>query len=212
MMRAYRRRLPHLDAPGVPTFVTWCLSGSLPAERVFRREHLSSGEAFATWDRLLDAGRTGARYLSQIEMAELVVAKLVDVEASGLCSLDSFVVMPNHVHVLWTPVGSLPDLIKRVKGSTAIAANRILARTGQRFWQDEYFDRLVRNEREASRIRAYIEQNPVRAGLAASSEMYPWSSANRGAGFNPRGALAPRLVDKVPLQLAKNSTRRVPEE
>jgi putative transposase len=190
-MRIYRRRLPHRDAPGVPVFVTWALWGSLPSERVFLREHLSSGEAFLAWDRLLDAARHGASYLAEPSIASLVVDKLFAVEAGGFCSLDSFVVMPNHVHVLCTPLISLPDLIRRVKGPAALEANRILGRTGHKFWQEEYFDRMVRTEGEAERIRAYIEWNPIKAGLATAPEMFPWSSASRRAGFNPRGASAP---------------------
>ncbi|MBZ5603019.1 MAG: transposase [Acidobacteriia bacterium] len=131
-MRVHRRRLPHVDASGAPVFVTWCLDGSLPAGRVFQREHLTSGEAFATWDRLLEENRAGARFLAQPEIADLVVAKLREFEDSGLCGVDSFVVMPNHVHVLWTPTGSLAELMRRVKGSTAVAANRILGRAGQK--------------------------------------------------------------------------------
>jgi REP element-mobilizing transposase RayT len=181
-MRSYRRRLPHLDIPGVPVFVTWTLSGSLPPERIFLREHLTSGEAFATWDCLLGAARHGATYLAQPAIAGMVVARLRDADACGLCSLDAFVVMPNHVHVLWTPMGGLADLIRRIKGPTALEANRILGRTGKTFWQDEYFDRLVRSERERDRIKTYVEWNPVKAGLAATPEAFPWSSAwNRAA-------------------------------
>src|SRR5260370_2861686 len=43
-MRRYRRRLPHLDIPGVPTFVTWRLSGSLPTERIFPHNDTTSAQ------------------------------------------------------------------------------------------------------------------------------------------------------------------------
>jgi hypothetical protein len=122
---------------GVPVFVTWSLWDSLAPERVFRREHVTSGEAFAAWDRLLDSTGSGARHLANPLIASVVVDKILSAEAAGLCSLDSFVVMPNHVHVLWTPMVSLPDLIRRVKGAAALEANRILGRTGLRFWQEE---------------------------------------------------------------------------
>jgi putative transposase len=179
-MRFYRRRLPHRDIPGTPVFVTWSLFGSLPAERGFRREHLSSGEAFAAWDGLLDTERSGARYLAQREIAEVIVGRIEKVNEDGLCELDAFVVMPNHVHVLWTPSISLAEVVRRVKGSSAIEANRILGRTGARFWQEEYFDRTVRDEQELRRVRAYIQWNPVKAGLVASPALYRWSSAFRG--------------------------------
>jgi hypothetical protein len=64
-----------------------------------------------------------------------------------------------------------------LKRYTARAGNRILSVTDQPFWQDESFDRLVRNEHEFRRIAQYIEMNPVKAGLARAPEDFPWSSA-----------------------------------
>jgi putative transposase len=58
-----------------------------------------------------------------------------------------------------------------------------LGRTGQPFWQDESYDRLVRNADEFHRIENYIVQNPVRAGLARSAEEYQWSSISRFGGL-----------------------------
>jgi REP element-mobilizing transposase RayT len=91
--------------------------------------------------------------------------------------------MPNHVHVLWTPRISLPVLMRNVKGAAAYGANILLGRAGQRFWQEEYFDRIVRNDAEFSRIRRYIEWNPVAAGLVRTPEEFLWSSV---AGLKPR--------------------------
>jgi REP element-mobilizing transposase RayT len=88
--------------------------------------------------------------------------------------------MPNHVHVLWTPQVSLSNLIRQAKGPTALYANRSLGRTGKPFWQEEYFDRLVRTETELGRVRRYIEWNPVTAALAENPEEFPWSSAYAG--------------------------------
>jgi putative DNA methylase len=54
--------------------------------------------------------------------------------------------------------------------------NRILGQRGH-FWQDESYDHLVRSDGEFDRIRNYIEQNPVKAGLAKAPEEFRWSSA-----------------------------------
>ena len=67
-----------------------------------------------------------------------------------------------------------------LKGYTARQANQLLQRAGQLFWQTESYDHSVRDLLEGRRIRAYIENNPVKAGLAAHAEEYPWSSAIRG--------------------------------
>ena len=53
----------------------------------------------------------------------------------------------------------------------------MLGVAGQPFWQDETYDRLVRNGTEFERIWHYIEMNPVKAGLATLPEEFQWSSA-----------------------------------
>ncbi|HSU60639.1 MAG TPA: transposase [Bryobacteraceae bacterium] len=85
--------------------------------------------------------------------------------------------MPNHVHLLITPLVPVPQVMQSLKRFTATQANRILARSGQPFWQDESYDRLIRSDREFRNIARYIETNPVGAGLAAAPEEFPWSSA-----------------------------------
>ena len=67
--------------------------------------------------------------------------------------------------------------MKWLKGSTARGANLILGRTGDRFWQDESYDHYLRDSRQLNRTAAYIEENPVSAGLVTEAERWPWSSA-----------------------------------
>lgn len=67
--------------------------------------------------------------------------------------------------------------MRHVKGPTAREANKQLGRTGEPFWQEEYFDRLVRNDTEHARIRRYIEWNPVNASLVGHPSEFRWSSA-----------------------------------
>src|ERR1035438_9977491 len=57
------------------------------------------------------------------------------------------------------------------------SANQSLWRTGQPFWQEESYDHLVRSPVEMARIQAYIEQNPVSAGLVTAAEQFCWSRA-----------------------------------
>jgi len=173
-----------VDVPGSPAFVTWRLWGSLPQQRVFVREHASSGAAFVALDRLLDTARSGPVYLRRPEIADQVSQQLRTADRKGLCSLHAYVIMPNHVHVLWTPYVSLPLLIRRVKGTAARSANQLLGRVGKPFWQEEYFDRIVRTDKEFSQIRSYIEWNPVTAALVSNPEEFQWSSAF--AGLKPR--------------------------
>jgi REP element-mobilizing transposase RayT len=174
----YRRRLPHWQPEGAPVFLTWHLKDSLPQHRYPPSSSPSAGRAFLWMDRFLDTTRTGPCWLPMAPVAALVV----DAIAFGQDKLrhyeiGAFVVMPNHVHVLVIPRESIATLTRRLKGYTARQANRILGRTGEAFWQPESYDHWVRSEQEWGRIVRYIENNPVRAGLAARPEDYPWSSA-----------------------------------
>lgn len=87
--------------------------------------------------------------------------------------------MANHIHVLLVPGIAAARITCGIKGVTSRNANRILARTGQPFWQDESFDHWARDSAEQERIRKYIESNPVKAGLVAKPEDWPWSSAHK---------------------------------
>ncbi len=74
--------------------------------------------------------------------------------------LHAWVVIPNHVHLLVTPQVEVPALLRRLKGTSARESNKLLRQTGRPFWQDESYDRLVREE-------------------------YPWSSISRPGGLKP---------------------------
>jgi len=91
--------------------------------------------------------------------------------------------MPNHVHLLILPLVPVPVFMRWLKGSTARAANQLLGRTGQRFWQDESFDHNVRSARELERTILYIEENPVSAGLVDSADR--WRCWNAGWQAKP---------------------------
>lgn len=157
-------------------FLTWRLYGSLPAHRSFSKETLTSGQAFVAMDRLLDAALTGPRYLTG-SIAGMVVESIHHHEdVLGRYKLHAFVVMSNHVHLLVTPLVPIPTITRTLKTYTARRANEMLGLAGP-FWQEETFDRNVRNQQEFDRILAYIEHNPVKAGLATVPEGFLWSSA-----------------------------------
>ena len=107
----------------------------------------------------------------------VVEAIRYNAEALRHYALHAFVVMPNHVHLLVTAAVPLPKLTRSLKGITAKRANAMLASTGKPFWQEESYDHVVRDQREFEKIRRYIEENPVRAGLIRHASEYRWSSA-----------------------------------
>jgi REP element-mobilizing transposase RayT len=136
------------------------------------------GKRFLLLDRELERAVYGPTWLKDVRLAKVVVDALHHgAEHLQLYRLSAYVVMSNHVHILIWPKALLPKITKAIKGFTAREANRILGRTGKKFWQDESFDHAVRSEDEFCRIVRYIERNPVKAGRVESPEDWPWSSA-----------------------------------
>ncbi|MEK6320441.1 MAG: transposase [Acidobacteriota bacterium] len=202
--RYYERRLPHWHPEGSNIFLTSRLWGSLPLsaiERIKARRLLLEREAarnsetarergirhskkvFAFMDDILDKAEHGPVWLKEPSIADLVEDALLR-RYQHLYRLWAYVVMANHIHVLLQPKKAsgdgyvlMEEITKRLKGSTARAANQFLNRTGQSFWQDESYDHWVRDEMEFYRVIAYIENNPVKAGLATRPEDWQWTSA-----------------------------------
>jgi putative transposase len=175
-MAEYRRKLPHFHPDGAHLFVTWRLEGSLPVSSS-KVIYATPGQAFAAQDRALAQSR-GPTWLTDTRVARRVVEAIRTGESpKRLYTLRAWVVMPNHVHVLILPRLALSPITHWIKGTTAREANLLLGRTGEPFWQHESYDHWVRNEKEFQRVVAYIERNPVSAGLAATPEDWPWSSA-----------------------------------
>jgi len=95
--------------------------------------------------------------------------------------LHAAVVMPDHVHLVFTPtinafasqVYSIAEIMDAIKGASAHKINQALGRRGK-VWQTESFDRVLRSSENLDAKIAYILENPLRAGLVADWKHYPW--------------------------------------
>jgi REP element-mobilizing transposase RayT len=94
--------------------------------------------------------------------------------------LHAAVVMPTHVHLLFTPLQktedkwfSLAEIMNGIKGASSHRVNKLLQRRGT-LWLDESFDRLMRSSDEFGDKILYIVENPIAAGLAKGPHDYPW--------------------------------------
>jgi type I restriction enzyme R subunit/putative DNA methylase len=151
------------------------------------------GHAFVAQDRALDWHLSGPLWLRHPPIADLVAESILMGETERqFYELDAWAVMPNHVHLLILPKVRVAVLMRWLKGSTARSANRILGRVGQPFWQDESYDHYLRHASQIDRTIAYIEQNPVSAGLVRSAELWAWSSA----GWQAKPPAPPRLLSQ----------------
>ncbi len=185
----YTRSLPHWQQAGAAYFVTFRLVDSLPKEVFNRwREELDvalretahaanasesekreaaeriSEDYHEKLERHLDEG-IGACWLRNPEVSAIVENALRHFDGDRYL-LGSYVIMPNHVHVLVRPAmeHKLPDILQSWKSFTAKEANKSLGRSGG-FWQDESFDHIVRDEQQLQKFSRYIEENPLKAGL-----------------------------------------------
>jgi putative transposase len=186
-----RGYLPHRDEPGLTQFVTFHLADSFPESLRSEWEHFAQIEDDREQRELIEAyldnGR-GECHLRQPEIAKLVEENFLNFEngcgsqtrapgASARYELRAWVVMPNHVHVLFK-VGtvSMAETVGAWKKHTGRLANKLLGKRGA-FWAEDYFDTYMRDAEHEAKTLRYIENNPTKAKLVLDPKDWPWSSA-----------------------------------
>ena len=215
MEHFYRRRLPHWEVDEAWYFVTFRLHGSIPAAQfeqwqaeldrkhhsLLRRygrlsaalEHALADEHLQAVEDYLDSQFHDC-HLSRAEAAQAFVTNLANGTLT-LYELGPWVILPNHAHLILKPKLDDSDqpirlarVMQQIKGVSAVEINRALQRRGT-LWQHESFDRVIRDAQDFQRRTYYTENNPVKAGLCATPEAWPWSSASRlpASGESPTG-------------------------
>ena len=181
-----RGRLPHWEKEEGAYFVTFRLADSLPqhildqldqereqTERILGslERELSHSEKrrvdMLFSDRVneyLDKGY-GDCDLKDSRIAEIVSETIKRFDGDRY-HLYAWCVMPNHVHVVFRvrQRNKLEDILHSWKSYTAHEANKITGNTGT-FWQREYYDHLVRDQKELDNVIRYVLDNPSKAGL-----------------------------------------------
>ena len=142
----HSRHLPHWNDPGGVYFITFRTFG----------QHI-----------LTDAGKS-ITFLS------------IKYHADSLYRLYSCVVMSTHVHMVLQPIEcsnssyfSVARIMHSIKSYSSKKVQKEMNSRGT-FWQDEYYDRLIRNDKDFQEIMNYVVYNPVKAGLVKSPENYRW--------------------------------------
>ena len=201
--------MPHCDAAGLTQHVSFHLGDSLPSfalERMQAEVGLlpETQRAKAKYQKIAQLQDTGfgSCLLAEPACAEILEKSLHFGDGSRYRLL-SWVVMPNHVHVLieqlphwplWKVVqgwkrhsareiGKLLDVglpsATRRSGSPSGPGRRLVVGkpTNSGIWQRDYWDRFIRDDEHLAAVIHYIEQNPVAAGLVGSAEQWRWGSA-----------------------------------
>lgn len=171
-------KLPHWHQTNKVQFVTFRLADSLPQKKLlelsaFRRQWLEehpqpwdkatqeeyNREIRKKVDRWLDQG-CGECLLGRKAIREILIKALLFYHGKRYI-LHHFVIMPNHVHLLLSPIGDdeITKSIGSVKQFSANAINRLLGRNGN-IWQRNVYDHLVRDWQGYEACVNYINQNP----------------------------------------------------
>ncbi|MBT8046308.1 MAG: primosomal protein N' [Pontiella sp.] len=188
--------LPHWRQDGTTYFVTFRLGDSLPKEKLdqWSRERdewlaenprpvaenvdATPSSRLIEWqkeyrtrfterlERWIDAGQ-GSCVLKDPSVRN-VVCSVLDKMNGTQYQLHHYVVMPNHVHVLVSPLGdhALSKIVQGWKSVSSRKINRIIGEDGT-VWQKESFDHIVRNPESLGKFKKYIAENP--AGLSRDS-------------------------------------------
>jgi putative transposase len=126
-------------------------------------------------------------------MARLFLDVLLSYRSQKKYLLHEFVLMPDHSHLLITPLFTLERALQLIKGGFSFRARKELAFQGE-IWEKSFYDRRVRDLEEYSAFRLYIHCNPVKGGLVQKAGDYVFSSA--AAGWTP-DAVPQRLKPSV---------------
>ena len=107
----------------------------------------------------------------------------------------AYVLMSNHLHLLLSPQldNSVPKMMQAVGRSYVLYFNKRHSRSGT-LWEGRYRSALIQTERYFLACMAYIDLNPVRAGMVAQAADYPWSSHGNYIGTRPEAWLSPHAL------------------
>ena len=119
----------------------------------------------------------GKAVLQTERMANLFIEVLRSYMRARKFKIHDFVVMPNHIHVLLSLKLdlSIEEAVKLMKGNFSYRAKKELEYPWE-IWQKGFSDVPVTTEASFIQHQKYIDENPVKAGLAKSAEEYPYCS------------------------------------
>jgi putative transposase len=120
------------------------------------------------------------QFFASIRHKDLFLQILEEVRISHNFIVGGYVVMPEHFHLLISEpergTVSLTMQVLKQRFSRACREKQRDMEITSAFWQRRYYDFNIYSERKYTEKLRYIHRNPVRRGLAASPELWQWSS------------------------------------
>jgi putative transposase len=146
------------------------------------RDHTS----FGSNTYFITASTWGHRSLFQTDrMAGCFLDTIFHYRQEGKFLVHEFVVMPNHFHLLLTPLEiALERAVQLIKGGFSYRVKKELGLNCE-VWERGYVDHRVRDANDYARHVEYIRKNPVEARIANQAEKYLYSSAHGGYELDP---------------------------
>ncbi|MBR9857395.1 MAG: transposase [Gammaproteobacteria bacterium] len=114
-------------------------------------------------------------FFADWKTGRLVVQELKRLQDENRVDSIAWVLMPDHIHWLMQlsdSASSLSDALRILKGRSARAVNKYLAREG-RLWQRGFHEHAIRDDEDIQHIARYIVANPLRAKLVGRIADYP---------------------------------------
>ncbi|MGA0570198.1 transposase [Variovorax sp. VNK109] len=123
---------------------------------------------------------------------EFFLSLLGEHAAAHQVAIHAYVLMDNHFHLLATPrtAQGLPKMMQSLGRRYVRYFNDRNQRSGT-LWEGRYKSTIIQSETYLLACLAYIDLNPVRAGIAASAADYGWSSHGHYVGLRPDRIVTP---------------------
>jgi putative transposase len=144
---------------------------------------------------LIQRGNNRQAIFSTSADYETLLAMLDEHAHKAGVAIHAYVLMSNHFHLLATPetVEGIPQMMQAVGRRYVRYFNQRQARTGT-LWEGRYKSTLIQAERYLLACMAYIDLNPVRAGIAVEPGDYPWSSHGHYVGLRNDKLVSPHAL------------------
>ena len=127
-------------------------------------------------------------WFGQVESGEMILNQYGEIVNHGWndlpnhylnCLLDTFVIMPNHIHGIIVidsknrvgnglkpfPTYGLSEIMRGFKTFSSRRINEMIKEGSKFQWQKSFYDHVIRNERSLDHLRQYIQNNPLKWDL-----------------------------------------------